>query len=643
MRALLHRIAACLLALLPLLSLVACGGGNSSSAGSPGDLLTITTNKILPGTLEKRTYSTTLQASGGDGALSWSIAPTSPIGLYVNGLSIDANTGVLSGIVNFSGTAAFIATVKDSASHFSSQAFYLTSSTPLQVPPSQSFKVAQYQDISYLPIGATEGVQPLSYKLASGSFPFGLRVDGVNGQILGSPTTLGSYSFTLTVQDSYSPPEVVSTHITINVVPPSLAIADSIPIRFLLNRPYSGRLIPTGGTPPYHFAITSGSFPPGIGPIDPNSGQVSGTPTTLGQYSADFSVTDSSSPAQHASRTGFPMTVVTPLGRNDTVANATPISNGTIYASISPYIDPPDNAPLVADNDYYKLVSLGGSVVHVETQAQRLRQSNPLNSVMEIVDGNGNRLTTCRQPGDSSNKFASTCLNDDISTSPPVLDSALDYKVPGAANVASTFYVRVFDWRGNARPDMNYALVVSGAAPPLSIEPPSLPPGERTTPYFSYQLVADNGIGTVSWSIAGSSLPPGLGLSSSGLISGSPTTDGTYTFTLQAKDSDQPPQTATVQKTIQVVEPIVITSSPTLPDACVGQPYSFTFQTTGGLPPLRWVFYGYVPYGLDLDINTGFLSVDTTNARTLTVTVTVSDVANYGSAQNISLAVKQCP
>ena len=85
-------------------------------------------------------------------------------------------------------------------------------------------------------------------------------------------------------------------------------------------------------------------MPPGISSIDPNSGQTSGTPTTLGNYSVTVSVTDNGTPPQSVTGS-FNMTVAQAIGRNDSIATATPVGNEGATASISPYIDPPGNRP----------------------------------------------------------------------------------------------------------------------------------------------------------------------------------------------------------------------------------------------------------------------------------------------------------
>ena len=78
-----------------------------------------------------------------------------------------------------------------------------------------------------------------------------------------------------------------------------------------------------------------------------------------------------------------------------------------------------------------------------------------------------------------------------------------------------------------------------GQAPSIGISPASLPDGDKGVAY-SQTLVAGSGTAPYSFSLAAGSLPPSLTLSSDGLLSGTPTTDGTYTFTIQAADSSFP-------------------------------------------------------------------------------------------------------
>ncbi|MBV9086777.1 MAG: putative Ig domain-containing protein [Acidobacteriaceae bacterium] len=603
--------------------------------------LTITTDQTLPNAVVGRSYTTTVTAGNGVGALHWSMAAAS--GVPADGLSLDPQSGVISGTVGFTGTAGIAVTVTDSGTPVRSatKTLFITSYAALQ-GGSQSSIVTQYEAATVPMANVQGGVPPLHYSLASGSLPPGIRVDGGLNELTGTAEQIGSFSGTLTVQDSFSPPQIASAQLNVTVQPHSFTVWNSLPAKLLLNRPFSGRIVATGGTPPYHFSNDpGGSLPPGVDPVDSSTGQISGTPTTAGTYLFSVTVTDSSVPQQRSSPS-FSISVAAPLGRNDTPATATTLpGNGTYpFLSISPYIDPPNGNPVAGDNDYYRLTSLSGSTVHVETQAQQLNPSNPLDTVIEIVDGNGVRFTSCRQPGDTSNNFNSGCMNDDISASPHITDSALDFQVPGSPSTATDFYVRVLDYRGDARPDMQYTLSVGGIVPPLAVQLYALSPTDRGVVYHG-QIFIVGGTYPITLSVSSGNLPPGLTLDTNAfMISGIATTEGLYTFSIQATDSSKPPQVAAAQGSIPVVPPLQITSPSTLPSACLNQPYSYTLQASGGTSFRNWG--GFSTAGVFLD-STGVLSGTPYLVGTFTQTVGVTDGTGYWVYQTVSLTVNTCP
>ena len=71
---------------------------------------------------------------------------------------------------------------------------------------------------------------------------------------------------------------------------------------------------------------------------------------------------------------------------------------------------------------------------------------------------------------------------------------------------------------------------------PVCITTTTLPPGTVHVPY-SATLAAVGGTAPYTWTLAGGSLPPGLVLSPSGTITGTPTVSGTFTFTIKVTDS----------------------------------------------------------------------------------------------------------
>ena len=100
-------------------------------------------------------------------------------------------------------------------------------------------------------------------------------------------------------------------------------------------------------------------------------------------------------------------------------------------------------------------------------------------------------------------------------------------------------------------------------APTLQITTASLPAGAVSVSYGA-ALAAANGAPPYTWGIASGQLPPGLNLqASSGQISGTPSQSGTFSFTVQAKDSSGTTATANFGVNIAAPStPVVSSISP---------------------------------------------------------------------------------
>lgn len=175
--------------------------------------------------------------------------------------------------------------------------------------------------------------------------------------------------------------------------------------------------------------------------------------------------------------------------------------------------------------------------------------------------------------------------------------------------------------------------ILTVTPPPLTVTPTTLPSGTVGTPY-SQTLAATGGTPPYTWSLAqGSSLPTGLSLSSSGIISGTPTTAGTSTFAVSATDSGTPVQTAAQQLSLTVNAQVGSTSltiaTTGLPDGVAGTPYAANLAAFGGTAPYTWsITSGTLPAGLSLDSQTGDITGTPTTANTSTLTVNVSGSAS---------------
>ncbi len=115
----------------------------------------------------------------------------------------------------------------------------------------------------------------------------------------------------------------------------------------------------------------------------------------------------------------------------------------------------------------------------------------------------------------------------------------------------------------------------------LQITTTSLPNGYQWITYGS-NVSATGGTTPYSWTIISGALPAGVTLnSSSGLISGDPSSFGTFNFTVQVTDSTTPtPQTATQALSILIYELTAIAVTPANPTLTQGQTVQFTATGT---------------------------------------------------------------
>jgi hypothetical protein len=587
--------------------------------------------------IRNKPYQDTLVAVNGTPPYHWSSDPAT----WPPGITWNADTGVISGTYTnpvFQNIYGTTVTVTDSGSPARSSSrmipIFVVEQLGIGGGSVQNATLNQpYYGYNY----SYGGRPPFAWSISSGSLPAGLSLNATEGTIVGSPSQLGDYGFSLHVRDSTNPPQTADLPITIKVTPPILSMSYSLPNRIPKGAPFSGFVAAQGGTPPYTWQLQTGSLPTGL-QLNSSTGEVSGTPTALGGFPFTAKVTDSGSPQQTASQ-AFNVDVVAPLGRNNSIAKATLIGNGSFFGSISPYADPVDVA--TPDVDYYKLVLSNGTAADISTWAKQSNGSDPLDSVIEIVDVNGVRLHFCNAPTVPNGAFTGPCLNDDIQDG-IVQDSRLFIKTPGTTG-STTIYVKVSDWRGDARPDMTYYLQVNGAVDPL-VSMSTLAPGMAKGSNFSQQLTSRGGAGAVGWSVSAGALPPGLTLSSTGLLSGIATTNGTYGFTLTATDAGTPPQTASQQYTFVVADPVKIVSSANMPGACLGKPYTFTMQYTGGVPPVQWNgSFGWYSIGLGFDFKTSTWSGVPSQIGTFNMGISAVDAVFNFDSQNLTLNVKNCP
>ena len=148
-----------------------------------------------------------------------------------------------------------------------------------------------------------------------------------------------------------------------------------------------------------------------------------------------------------------------------------------------------------------------------------------------------------------------------------------------------------------------------------------------------------------TFAVTDGALPPGLEFDAvTGAITGTPTQDGAYTFTVTASSTiGGQVRTDSAELTVQVdlpdAEPAPpVISAGNVPVGTVGLPYAFAFEATGNPAPTFEVTEGTLPPGLNLDPVTGTVSGTPALPGDRTVTVTASNTID-GQTRSDSVQV----
>jgi gliding motility-associated-like protein len=150
---------------------------------------------------------------------------------------------------------------------------------------------------------------------------------------------------------------------------------------------------------------------------------------------------------------------------------------------------------------------------------------------------------------------------------------------------------------------------------------------------------ATGGVPPYTYALAvGSTLPAGLSISSSGLISGVPSSAGTFTFSVVAKDAAG--CTAVANYTLRIAAVLTFPVA-ALPNGMVGKIYPSTAlpTPTGGTTPYTFAAVN-VPPGLSLDPATGVFTGTPNTAGTYTIPVTVTDADGNTVTTNFTIVVR---
>jgi hypothetical protein len=388
--------------------------------------------------------------------------------------------------------------------------------------------------------------------------------------ISGTPASPGIFNFTAQVADSGERTAVKAFDVTI-ILPLTITTASPLP-NGTEGTAYSYTLGAVGGTPPYSWSATG--LPPGL-TLNSANGVIGGAPSGAGSFGLTVRVTD------NAGRTATKILDISIDPSPVTITTGTPLLTGTVGTAYSQQLAATGGAPP------YTWARIAGSL-----PAGLDLSSSGLISGTPTSPGN---FTFTAQVTDSAQRTATKVFA--IAIDPP-------------------------------------SLTITTASP--------LPPGTMGTAYAQQQLAAIGGTPPYTWARSAGALPAGLDLNSSGLISGTPASTGTFNFTAQVTDSAQRTASRVFDITIDPL-PLTITTASPLPPGMMDTVYpAQQLAAIGGTLPYTWLSLGSLPAGLNLD-SSGLIAGTPTSSGNFTFTAQVTDTALRTATMEFAVTINPPP
>ncbi|MFI5496599.1 putative Ig domain-containing protein [Actinoplanes sp. NPDC051859] len=574
-------------------------------------------------------FAKAMTASGGTAPYLWSATGLPP------GLTIDASSGLISGTPATAGSYPTKVTATDSTGVAGFASFSFATGVIVTYPSSRASNIGTA--IAPLALKAAGGTG--IYTWTSTGLPAGLSIDATTGVVTGTPTTAGVHSVKITATDGAGVSGATGFTWTVAV---GATVADPGPIHATIDVPVSKQMAATGGKAPYWWAATG--LPAGLS-IKSSTGLISGTPTTAVTGPVLVTATDA---ANVATTISVPFTVAAllkvtdPGTRND--PSGSPVSVAlAATGGTAPYTWNGSGLPAglslnstsgVISGTPTTLASHTATVTVTDAGLRTHTASFSWNVVAPITVANpygqvgptGVDYTKALAASGGTAPYRWTATGLPIGLT---LDPATG-TISGTPTTAGNYTpkVTVTDRDGNT------GSVSFSFATGVIVTYPSSRGSAIGTAITPLTIKAAGGTGNYAWTATG--LPPGLIIdTATGVVTGTPTTNGVYSATITATDTTGTSGATGFTWTIAAAATI---THPGTVHATTGVAMARQLSATGGKAPYTWAATG-LPAGLSIKSSTGLISGTATTAATTTVSVTVTDALKITSTLAFPIAV----
>ena len=533
----------------------------------------------LPNGTVAAAYSQTITASGGVAPYGFAVtAGALPTGLILS------SGGVLGGTPTAGGTFNFTVTATDSSGapgpFAGSRSYTVTIAPPTIVLPATALVGGTLGVVYSAAITpASGGTSPYAYAVTTGALPGGLNLNTATGAITGTPSSLGTFNFSITATDSSTgtgPYTAIQAYSVVVIAVPPTASNSSLTVAY--NAPATNVPLTLSGGAPTSVAIVT---PAANGTAIANGTTITYQPTAgfAGSDSFTYTATNSGGPSA-------PATVTTTV--SDPVITIMP--SGGFAATVG--------------TPYTQTFTFNGGA-----QPWSGFQVTNLPSGLSITGTTANSVTVSGTP-----------------------TQAGSFNLNASATDSST---------GNGPYTVGQAFTLAVAAPTLALAPAATTFNAPYGTAYSQSFTASGGIGPYTYARTGT-LPPGVSFSGN-TVSGIATAPGSFSFTITATDTGATgtgsPFTIAQNYTIEVAAPTIVVNPAMLPNPTAGTAYSQTISASVGVAPYSTtVTSGSLPSGITLTTG-GVLSGTSNDFGTFNFTVTATDANGQTGSRAYTLTI----